>query len=31
MGVELISILTAVVVVGVSLAGVILTSSRGLR
>ena len=31
MSVELISILTAIVAVGVALAGVILTSSRGLR
>lgn len=31
MSVELISILTAVVAVGVALAGLILTSSRGLR
>ena len=31
MSVELIGILTAIVAVGVTLAGVILTSSRGLR
>ncbi len=31
MNVELVSILTAIVAVGVALAGVILTSNRGLR